>query len=276
MFVVSLTSIPPRFPLIGVTLDCLLKQHSAPTRILLFIPETYRRFPDWDGALPDVPEGVEIIRCEQDFGPATKVLPAARLFAGEDVDILFCDDDRVYPLDWAEVFLAARRDHPEAAIAPVAREAAELFESTQRRDHHPRAVQRPWQTDPVFLLRYATYALKDRIWGNAEKPSRKVIKTAGYTDLFMGLGGVMVRPEHIPQEAYDIPDSHWMVDDIWTSGMLALNNVPIWTPANTLQPNLAPAHFHASLVRSEISGMGRDDADLRCYEYLRETYGIWP
>lgn len=276
MLVFSLTSIPPRFGLIDTTLRCLLAQNSPADRILLFIPMTYRRFPDWDGTLPKVPEGVEIIRCDEDYGPATKSLPAARMFAGQDVDILFCDDDRIYPPDWADVFLQARKVQPDAAIAPVAHEAIEDFPSTQERSHHPRAVQRLWQTDLVFLARYAIYLLKDKIWGDAEKPSRLVYKTPGYSDIFMGLGGVLIRPEHIPEIAYDIPENHWMVDDIWVSGMLAVNNVPIWTPANVLQPNLSPAHFQASLVRSVISGMNRKAADRACYDYLRETYGIWP
>lgn len=276
MLVISLTSIPPRFPLIGTTLDCLLRQDVPADRILLMIPQAYRRFPDWDGALPDVPDGVTITRCDEDFGPATKVLPAARMFQGQDVDILFCDDDRIYPPGWTRVFVDARRDHPHAAIAPVAREASELFDSAQIRDHHPRAVQRPWQTDIVFLLRYAAYMAADRIWGDAEKPSRRVIKTAGYSDLFQGLGGVMVRPEHIPDAAYDIPGTCWPVDDVWMSGMLALNGVPLWTPADTYQPNLAPAHFQGALVRSEIGGVGQVEADGRCYQLMRDRFGIWP
>lgn len=276
MLIISLSSIPPRFPKIGETLGCLLNQTVKADRILLHIPQSYRRFPDWDGTLPQVPDGVDVVRVDKDYGPATKVLPAARAFRGQDVDILFCDDDRIYPRDWAAVFVAARRDHPDACIATVAREASELFPSAQIRDHHPRAIQRAWITDIPFLLRYGVFEVKNRIWGGAEKPSRKVVGTPGYTDLFMGLGGVMVRPEHFDDVAYDIPGSHWMVDDIWLSGMLARGGVPIWTPADVMQPNLARAHFESGLVDSQIGGLDRDTADRACYDYLRETYGIWP
>lgn len=275
MLIISLSSIPPRFPTIGETLNCLLNQSVQADRVLLHIPETYRRFPDWDGSLPQVPDGVEIVRVPQDYGPATKILPAARAFRGHDVDILFCDDDRIYPTDWAGVFVKARKIHPDACIATVAREASELFSSKQIRDHHPRAVQRPWITDIPFILRYAAFKVKNRLFGGAEKPSRKVVKKAGYHDLFMGLGGVMVHPDHFDDTAFEIPDTHWMVDDIWLSGMLARRGIPIWTPANIAQPNLAKAHFVSGLVDSQIKGLDRDAADRKCYDYLRGTYDIW-
>ena len=75
--IVSLSSIPPRFHKIGATLQALLGQSARIDRICLYIPEVYRRFPDWDGSLPEVPEGIEIHRTEADLGPATKVLAAA-------------------------------------------------------------------------------------------------------------------------------------------------------------------------------------------------------
>ena len=34
------------------------------------------------GGLPEVPEGVRIVRVEEDLGPATKVLPAAQAWRG--------------------------------------------------------------------------------------------------------------------------------------------------------------------------------------------------
>ena len=46
MLIISLSSIPPRFPKIGETLGCLLNQTVKADRILLHIPQSYRRFPD--------------------------------------------------------------------------------------------------------------------------------------------------------------------------------------------------------------------------------------
>jgi len=276
MLIVTLTSIPPRFAKLGPTLESLTQQTARPDRIILYVPRTYRRFPDYDGHLPEVPEGVEICQIDEDYGPATKVLPAVRAFRGQDCDILFCDDDRIYPPDWTALFLRERKAHPEACIAPVARPASELFDSKQIRDHHPRAVQRAWATDIPFLLRFAVYLVRQKLFGMTPRPTRLVIKTAGYTDLLMGFGGVLVRPEFFDDTAFDIPDVMWTVDDIWLSGMLAKNNVPIWTPANVAQPKNSHAWSEASLAASVIEGAGRDAADRTCFEYLQKTYGIWP
>ena len=82
MLIVSLSTIPPRFDKIGETLKSLLNQSVKADHIYLYIPETYRRFPDWDGQLPHVPDGITIRRTDIDLGPATKVLPAARAHRG--------------------------------------------------------------------------------------------------------------------------------------------------------------------------------------------------
>ncbi len=88
-YVITLSSIPPRFSGLHLTLESLLSQTVRPERVILYLSRHYRRFPDWDGALPEVPEGVEIRLVEEDYGPATKLLPALKEFAGQDVDILF-------------------------------------------------------------------------------------------------------------------------------------------------------------------------------------------
>ena len=76
--VITLSTIPPRFAGIGPALRSLVAQRSRPEAVELYIPRSYRRFPDWGGGLPEVPEGVRIVRVDEDLGPATKILPAAR------------------------------------------------------------------------------------------------------------------------------------------------------------------------------------------------------
>lgn len=72
--VVSLSSIPPRFDKLEPVLNALLAQTAKIDEIRLYLPKTYRRFPDYDGSLPDVPRGVRIMRPNDDLGPASKVL----------------------------------------------------------------------------------------------------------------------------------------------------------------------------------------------------------
>ena len=120
--IISLSTIPSRFDYLGPVLASLVDQAAA--AIWLWIPETYDRFPDWDGRIPDIPDGVTIQRCKKDLGPATKLLGALDLAGAKD-RLLICDDDAIYAPDWAEGFASAAHAAPDAAIAvstfPVAR-----------------------------------------------------------------------------------------------------------------------------------------------------------
>ena len=70
---ITLSSIPARFDKIGPVLESLASQGAD--KVLLYIPETYRRFPDWDGALPKVPSGIQIQRCTDDLGLEQRSCP---------------------------------------------------------------------------------------------------------------------------------------------------------------------------------------------------------
>jgi hypothetical protein len=119
MLTIALTSIPPRFGSLGPVLESLLTQ-SVPSRVVLSVPKRYRRFANTP--LPELPEGIEVIRTVRDYGPATKLSgvlndPRAR-------DILYCDDDCLYAPQWAEMILDARQSETEAVAAapfPVSR-----------------------------------------------------------------------------------------------------------------------------------------------------------
>jgi len=76
--IISLSTIPTRFSLVGETLQCLLGQSIKADKIELWIPRSYRRFPDHVFCIPDVPDGITVKVSEEDLGPATKVLPCAK------------------------------------------------------------------------------------------------------------------------------------------------------------------------------------------------------
>ena len=272
MYVISLSTIPSRFAKLAETLECLLAQTVKPDSINLYIPECYNRFPDWDGQLPDVPKGISIRRTEKDYGPATKVLAAVQDFAGQDCDILFCDDDRAYPADWAAGFLKAREAQPDCAIAALGFHANE-----GKRTLNPRAVRRWRITDLEFQARFFMRKITSRLTGRPLiEPGRRVWKSAGYVDIFEGCGGVLVRPEFFDKAAFDIPDLARSVDDVWLSGMLAARDVPIWLAANIREPANTAAEPFDPLVTSVIDGADRADANQAAIAYLQSRYGIWP
>ena len=270
MLVISLSSVPPRFPKIGATLRSLVAQGAD--RVLLYIPEAYRRFPDWGGALPEVPEGVEIRRVAEDFGPATKVLGAAREFRGQDVDILFCDDDQHYAPGWAGRFLDLKAQHSGAVICNLGLHAYDVTGGPQARDLQPRALRRWRVTDVGFQMRYLW---QDLTQGKGVAPARKVFKRSGYVDVFEGRGGVLVRPEHFEEAAFDIPAEAWAVDDVWLSACVARQGVPVWLEAGIPDPTDTEAEVLDPLCKAEVDGAGRAAANLQAIEYVQAKYGIW-
>src|SRR5436853_311150 len=73
----------------------------------------------WTGLLLSFLSGVRIAPCPTDWGPATKFIPVvqAELAAEhEDTLIMVVDDDRIYPVDALETYLAYHRDLPNAVL----------------------------------------------------------------------------------------------------------------------------------------------------------------
>lgn len=274
--IITLSTIPPRFEVIGPALESLLAQSAPIERVILYIPKSYRRFPDYDGQLPKVPKGVEIVVVDEDYGPATKILPALRAFMGQDVNILFCDDDRIYQQGWAESLLSAGRAHPGCAITISILHASEhgaenytpkrqpvaVF-NRKRRDAEYRA-KRIWQQLDIFSL-----------YTSRHKPARKVLKRSGYADIFEGVNGVLVRPEFFDDLVHDIPENLWAVDDVWLSGHVTRRGIPIWATAETYASIETTTHRLTPLHAAVIGGLDRGGANAACIRYFQENYQVW-
>jgi hypothetical protein len=99
--VVSLTSYPPRFPALDLTLRCLMSQDMAPDAIILWVAHG-----DADKLPRRVREleahGLTIRTCD-DTGSFKKVVPACLEFSG--AFLLLCDDDVAYPATWLRRFV---------------------------------------------------------------------------------------------------------------------------------------------------------------------------
>ncbi len=269
MLIVSLSSVPSRFDKIGATLESLAVQGAEVVE--LQIPQSYRRFPEWDGTLPKVPEGVTIRRTAEDWGPATKLLGALAAWSEPGTRILFCDDDQHYAPDWAARYLRLTDARPEAAIAMLGMQVDEDAQAS--RPLQPRMTRRWRITDVEFQLRY--------LWQDWTKgrglpaPGRRVVKRSGYADVFEGRGGVLVRPEFFGPEVFDVPEEAWAVDDVWLSACVAKNDVPIWVEGGYRDPTDTEAEVQDPLCRSDVGGVRRDEANRRAVEYARARFGIW-
>nr|HMS96355.1 hypothetical protein [Tabrizicola sp.] len=271
-------TIPPRFGMLGPALRSLLKQTVRPEAVDLYIPRRYRRFPQWSGSLPDVPEGVRIVQVDEDLGPATKILPAARSYRGQDLDIIYVDDDRIFANDWARTCLGVRRDHPDTVICATGFRIAQRFglpdpgtrEPVAKLVTHPLAETR-------FILGWSWNSFLAGITaGGMRKPYVHRVEQSGFVDVAEGYGGVMVRPDFFDDEAFRIPPVAWPVDDIWLSGMFARRGVPIWADRSLYKVNeVMKTSRHFPLYRTVIDGADRMQSNRACIDHMRQAYRIW-
>ncbi len=264
--ILSLTAIPPRFAALPRVLGALLAQTARVEALHLYLPRRYRRF-EWDPAdLPAVPDGVTIRLIDTDMGPATKVLPAVAEFRGQDVQILFCDDDKSYDAGWAQRFVDAAAAHPGCAIAE---EGGEIAHNSTH-DWHGTDLPRHER-----VSKDAAYRLRRALSLGRWKPRK--VRRSGYADILEGWGGALVRPEFFGDGAFDIPPALWMIDDIWLSGQLALSGVPVWLNAD--QPlrtrGVAGNAPDAALVRQVVDGQDRRALNQAGVDHFRDKYGIW-
>lgn len=275
--VVSLSTIPPRFENLGATLSCLQNQTAKIDEIRVYVPKKYRRFPDYDGALPHVPAGVRIVQPEEDLGPASKVLFAAEDLRGTDTDIIFCDDDRSYTPDWFARMLKARKGHNDRCIA-----TATLDRSLKARGISNIADTLP-NPKPALpkkgfsyrLKRLGQFAREFKTGVKEAKPFRPNYAKAGYACIAEGFGAVLVKPDFLDNLAYDIPDVLWSVDDVWLSGHMARKGVPIWQAAGFRYPEINDSSENMPLYQAVLDGANRDEANASCIKYMQDTYGVW-
>lgn len=265
MKIISLTTIPSRFAGLGPTLDSLAAQGADQVR--LHIPRIYRRFPDWDGCLPSVPAGVQIIRCDTDLGPATKILPAARDLRGQDAQILFCDDDCIVPSGWADRLFAIQARRPDQAVAVYVR-------PSYLPDTAPAARRQAWQVPIRYDAPFRFSRLMHKLFGTPVA-HRSPFWIAGYGDVLFGVGGAVIRPEFFDDVAFDIPDIAWMVDDIWLSAMLARRGIRIYCPWRAALPNSHNLSELDGLASATFQGKDRQQLNRAAARYCRDHFGVW-
>jgi hypothetical protein len=107
--IISLTSYPPRFGTLHLTLRCLLSQSVRPDRVILWVAHA-----DMDLIPPSVTRlcgrGLEIRPCD-DLRSYKKLVPALEAFP--EAYIVTADDDLYYPSDWLKLLVAAAdQDRP--------------------------------------------------------------------------------------------------------------------------------------------------------------------
>jgi len=266
--ILSLTTIPPRFFNVGENLKGLLSQNANIDSINLYIPKHYKRFKYDEHELPILPTGINLRMVETDYGPATKILPAVQEYQGQDVMILFGDDDKVYDPNWAQRFVNAAAEHPEHVICE---EGGHIS--------MPNYAAIDWisnrKPQSQFIKKDLRYRAKRAMTFGTWKPSKAI--SSGYVDILEGWGGVLVRPEFFDKLSFEIPDLLWTVDDVWLSGCLERRSVPIWLNVkDKLRATDNSNEVKEAALRKYVhNGYDRIAANRACIKYFQEHYGIW-
>ena len=198
LVVVSLTTIPSRLPHLDLVLKSLLTQSLAPQKIKVYIPEFSQReqcpyiVPDYLHSL----SGVEIIKTD-DFGPATKFIPAIQTHDPEQL-ILVVDDDKIYDNQLISRLQIISESMPDRVIASSGW-----------------IVPRDLIDKPTNLIRNLFLIPPTPIHGSRIKKPLQV-------DIVMGCSGFLIKPKFFDREALlcrdQVPQALWYVDDVWVSG----------------------------------------------------------
>lgn len=254
-------------------LENIQEQTTPIDEIRLYIPQRFRRFPDYDGQLPDVPRGVRVIRPDEDLGPASKILFAADDLKGEDCDIIFCDDDMLFKPDRFARILAAREGRKDICVT-----SESGFISRKKKimppSRNPAAHKKP--KNLAYRMRRAGQIWREwRSGVKEEKPYHPTLTNAGYVNIAQGYGGVLVRPEFFDALFYDIPPVLWTVDDYWLSGHFERKGISIWGAAGFERPHDTASREISALYLTVIEGANREAANDACVKYMQDTYGIW-
>ena len=274
--ILSLSTIPPRFGMLGMSLNSLINQKRKADEIHVYIPKTYKRFPEHNFCIPDVPEGVSVKIIDHDYGPATKALPCAKAYRGTNTRIIYGDDDRFADTSWLDNMLKCSDERPEDVIVSSGMTLQNYGLMLKNQNFLPRAKRAKVKYDFEYLARrlvqkfFETATSKSRI-----KPARCNYSSSGYVDIALGVGGVSVRADFFDESFFEIPEILWPDDDIWLSGNYLRQGRGIWASNKIRFPVDSGASNTNGLAFSIINGKDRNKTALDGILYMQELYDIW-
>lgn len=111
---------------------------------------------------------------------------------------------------------------------------------------------------------------------NVDRLGRISCAGTGEVDIAQGFSGVLISPHWFAGPEITPPEAAWLVDDIWLSGHLARQNIPIRLAPDARDGMQPLADDINGLQDAMISGQTRDQANRACAALLHQRYGIWP
>ncbi|MFZ4261501.1 hypothetical protein ACFRAE_05625 [Sphingobacterium sp. HJSM2_6] len=113
---VSFTTYGPRVHIFEYTVLSILAGSILPEKILIYVPKGFKDllYAKTDSILLDHLELgiIELIEMEEDLGCHSKYFYAFKAY-GDQKDIVICDDDVVYYVDWLKDLIQGKHNHPD-------------------------------------------------------------------------------------------------------------------------------------------------------------------
>jgi len=242
--IASLSTVPDRINNLIPTIRSLLNQTRPPDEIVLAVPEFSIReqrpyvVPKYISRLPRV----RVLRCAEDWGPATKFIGAIQdeLAAGrQNTLIMVVDDDRLYPRDAIETYLYYNEQLPDAALC---------F----------RGAAMPSTLD----------------WDDAKMIYAKDVREPRPVAVITGCGSYLVQPRFFDQSLWDYskaPSVAFYIDDIWISAWLSRGGVKRYViPASARMGSVSRQRRTVSLNKIP----GRQKLNNETIAFFRDAWDI--
>lgn len=240
--IVTLSTIPSRIDLIDPTIMSLLDQTVLPKFIYINVPKFSRR----EQCEYIIPEKflnhpiIRIIHSEKDWGPATKSIPAIQKEKETNTPLLILDDDYIYHRRLIETYQKHENDYKESVIC-----------------------LRGWNLP------------KNMIHGNAVKMDGNKIKEFKQVNLIEGSCSYLVRPDFFKDDFFDYdsaPDEAFFCDDIWISGHLNKNKVPIYImPFDVIIPRIFSFLIRNTIRLADLENKGGHNENV-VYKYFEKEW----
>lgn len=260
--IITLTTIPSRVGYLSFFLKNLENQLKQPDKVELYIPYEYSRRDLGVINLKKIPSAFDVIRCD-DYGPATKIIPALIKHKNTTNRLIFCDDDRYYFNDWLSRLVMLSDNNPNCCIADEVTSIDALLHLYKE----------------GYIKKNFYYRVKRILTLGIWKPKNfNNVKP----NLVHGFGGVLVKPQFFSNDFFDLPDQVWPNDDIWISAHLEKNKIQIIYSQREKFKKSKPIFLPGDreyqsdeLVNAEIYGVNKLKINFLIIKYCVENLNVW-
>ncbi|MDD5470063.1 MAG: hypothetical protein PHO92_04685 [Candidatus Peribacteraceae bacterium] len=236
--IVSLTSYPPRFSVLPLTLECLLTQTVLADKIILWIAHK-----DMNRLTPEILEfknrGIEIKSCE-DLRSYKKLIPTLQE-SGEAV-IVTADDDAYYWSTWLEELVGSWEGDRNEIIA-----------------------------NRVKSITTDSFGMPNEYkkWENGEGNDAEINKKS-FLNFATGIGGILYPPGSLHKDVLKTEVFERLVphnDDIWFYWMARLNGSKVKRLRGNFEALMWPMSQKTALWKYNVEKGGNDEQIKNMIEF---------